>query len=105
MKRVLINLLENAVDAIGESGFVEIRTAFLAEQAKARLVITDTGRGVTPEAKDRIFEPYYSTKKGGTGLGLTIVTSIISDHHGDIRVFNNEPKGTKFVIDLPIGLQ
>ena len=102
---MLINLLENAVDAIGESGSVEIQTAFLAEQAKARLVIADTGRGVTPEAKDRIFEPYYSTKKGGTGLGLTIVTTIISDHHGYIRVFNNEPTGTKFVIDLPIGLQ
>jgi two-component system nitrogen regulation sensor histidine kinase NtrY len=69
------------------------------------MVIADTGRGVTPEAKDRIFEPYYSTKKGGTGLGLTIVTTIISDHHGDIRVFNNEPMGTKFVIDLPIGTQ
>jgi two-component system, NtrC family, nitrogen regulation sensor histidine kinase NtrY len=104
IKRVLINLLENAVDAIGDSGSVEIKTAFLAEQAKARLVIADTGRGVTPEAKDRIFEPYYSTKKGGTGLGLTIVTTIISDHHGDIRVFNNEPTGTKFVIDLPIGI-
>jgi two-component system nitrogen regulation sensor histidine kinase NtrY len=105
IKRVLINLLENAVEAIGNSGSVEIKTSFLAEQNKARLVITDTGRGVTPEAKDRIFEPYYSTKKGGTGLGLTIVTTIISDHHGDIRVFNNEPTGTKFVIDLPIGTQ
>lgn len=105
IKRVLINLLENSVEAIGESGSVQITTAFLAEQAKARLVIADTGRGLTPESKDRIFEPYYSTKKGGTGLGLTIVTTIISDHHGDIRVFNNEPMGTKFVIDLPIGIQ
>ncbi|MBN2224413.1 MAG: HAMP domain-containing protein [Deltaproteobacteria bacterium] len=105
IKRVLINLLENAVEAIGESGSVRIETSFMAEQKKARLVIADTGRGVTPEAKDRIFEPYYSTKKGGTGLGLTIVTTIISDHHGDIRVFNNEPMGTKFVIDLPMGTQ
>jgi len=105
IKRVLINLLENAVDAIGDSGSVRIETAFLAEQKKARLIIADTGRGVSTETKDRIFEPYYSTKKSGTGLGLTIVTTIISDHHGDIRVFNNEPMGTKFVIDLPIGTQ
>jgi two-component system nitrogen regulation sensor histidine kinase NtrY len=105
IKRVLINLLENAVEAIDDGGSVEIKTSFLADQKKARLTIADTGRGVTREAKDRIFEPYYSTKKSGTGLGLTIVTTIVSDHHGDIRVFNNEPVGTKFIIDLPIGTQ
>ena len=105
IKRVLINLLENAVEAIDDGGSVEIKTSFMQDQKKARLVIADTGRGVAPEAKDRIFEPYYSTKKSGTGLGLTIVTTIISDHHGYIRVFNNEPTGTKFVIDLPIGIQ
>jgi two-component system nitrogen regulation sensor histidine kinase NtrY len=103
IKRVLINLMENAVEAIDDTGTVDIQTSFLAEQRKARIIIADTGRGMRPEAKERIFEPYYSTKKGGTGLGLAIVNTIISDHRGDIRVFNNEPAGTKFVIDLPIG--
>jgi two-component system nitrogen regulation sensor histidine kinase NtrY len=67
-----------------------------------RFQVADTGIGISPKDRDRLFEPYFSTKKGGTGLGLTIVSSIISDHHGHIRVKNNEPKGTVFTIEMPV---
>ena len=63
--------------------------------------IIDNGPGIPPEDKGRLFEPYFSTKKSGTGLGLTIVRSIIADHRGYIRAMDNEPKGTRFVIELP----
>ncbi|OQC18196.1 MAG: Sensor protein ZraS [Deltaproteobacteria bacterium ADurb.Bin072] len=62
----------------------------------------DTGPGISKNIKDRMFEPYFSTKKGGTGLGLVIVSRIIADHNGFIRVRDNEPAGTIFSIELPV---
>ena len=64
--------------------------------------IEDTGKGVDEELKLKIFEPYFSTKRGGTGLGLVIVKSIISDHNGFIRVRDNQPTGTTITIELPV---
>ena len=64
---------------------------------------SDDGAGIPPEIKPRLFDPYFSTKKTGTGLGLSIVASIISDHHGYVRIRENDPKGTIFRIELPIG--
>ncbi|MDT8274242.1 MAG: HAMP domain-containing sensor histidine kinase, partial [Desulfomonilia bacterium] len=61
-----------------------------------------TGPGISPKVKERLFEPYFSTKKGGTGLGLVIVNRIITDHNGFIRVKDNEPTGTIFTIELPV---
>jgi two-component system nitrogen regulation sensor histidine kinase NtrY len=66
------------------------------------LTVKDTGCGIAPEIKSRLFEPYFSTKKTGTGLGLAIVSTIISDHNGYIRVRDNRPRGTQFIIELPI---
>jgi two-component system nitrogen regulation sensor histidine kinase NtrY len=63
--------------------------------------VSDSGSGVAPELRARIFEPYFSTKRNGTGLGLTIVSQIIEDHRGYIRVRPNEPRGTRFTIELP----
>jgi len=112
IKRVLINLMENAVEAIDKEkgkkkgerkGEIRIETSFLKYLNMVRLTISDTGMGVTPDGKNRLFEPYYSTKKSGTGLGLTIVNTIVSDHRGFIRVIDNKPKGAKFIIDLPVG--
>ena len=103
IKRLLINLLENSVEAIDGKGEIEIETSFLSHLSIVRLVIADDGRGITPVGKSRLFEPYYSTKENGTGLGLTIVNTIISDHRGYIRVYDNKPRGTKFIIDIPVG--
>jgi two-component system, NtrC family, nitrogen regulation sensor histidine kinase NtrY len=102
IKRVMINLLDNAVAAIENQGSVRIQTVFDPVLEMVRIQVADTGSGIAPKDRDRLFEPYFSTKKGGTGLGLTIVSSIISDHHGHIRVKNNEPRGTIFTIELPI---
>ncbi|MGA2150838.1 MAG: ATP-binding protein [Geobacteraceae bacterium] len=102
IKRVLINLLDNAVAAIGEGGNVDIESGFDQGSRMATFTVADTGQGIAPEDRPRLFEPYFSTKKSGTGLGLAIVNSIISDHHGFIRVKDNEPKGTIFIVELPV---
>ena len=66
-----------------------------------RLEVADDGPGIRDEDRDRLFLPYFSTKKKGTGLGLAIVHRIVSDHHGRIRVEDNRPRGARFVIELP----
>jgi len=101
IKRVLINLLENAVSAMDGKGSVTITTSYDTELRMVSCSIADTGPGIPAEMKARIFEPYISTKKHGTGLGLAIVASIISDHNGFIRVRDNRPQGACFVIELP----
>lgn len=102
IKRVLINLLDNAVAALDqEGGSISIETRYNPELRIATFTVADTGHGITAEDKPRLFEPYFSTKKAGTGLGLAIVNTIVTDHRGFIRVKDNEPKGTKFIIELP----
>lgn len=107
IKRVLINLIDNAVAATEEEnkeggGKVSVVTRFDSELKMACIDILDNGCGVAPDDKQHLFEPYFSKKKTGTGLGLAIVNNIIADHGGYIRVKDNEPKGTKFTIELPI---
>jgi len=102
MKRVLINILDNAIDAIDGKGEVMIALSHKKEENMVNIEIADTGRGIHPDHKMRLFEPYFSTKKHGTGLGLAIVNNIISDHKGFIRVQDNQPCGTRFVIELPL---
>ncbi|MBP1752799.1 MAG: sensor signal transduction histidine kinase [Geobacteraceae bacterium] len=103
MKRVLINLLDNAVAALDGEGRIDIESSYNPELQMVTFAVADTGHGIPPEDKPRLFEPYFSRKKSGTGLGLAIVNTIISDHHGFIRVKDNVPKGTKFVVELPAG--
>ncbi|MFC1591132.1 ATP-binding protein [Thermodesulfobacteriota bacterium] len=102
MKRVMINLLDNAVDSMENAGAITIATAYNKPLELVTIEIADTGPGVPPDLKGKLFDPYFSTKKGGTGLGLAIVSTIISDHSGYIRVRDNQPKGTCFVIELPV---
>jgi len=102
MKRVLINLLDNAVAAVEEKGEITLTTACESSRGVVCLEIADNGCGLAADVKERIFEPYFSTKKNGTGLGLTIVNQIIEDHRGYIRVRSNEPRGTRFTIELPV---
>ncbi len=102
IKRALINLLDNAVESIKEKGKVEVILSYDESLKIARIEIKDTGKGISPEIKSYLFDPYFSTKKTGTGLGLTIVHRIISDHQGFIRVKDNHPQGTIFIIELPV---
>lgn len=107
VKRVLINLLDNAVAALGESALeqkVFLQTRFSEPLKTAVLTVRDTGPGVSEDVRERIFEPYFSTKKEGTGLGLAIVKRIITDHGGVIRVETGPGQGAQFVVELPTGL-
>jgi two-component system nitrogen regulation sensor histidine kinase NtrY len=110
LKRAIINILDNAVAACtarpatqpGERRRVTLSTAYDAALGIARLEIADDGVGISPEARARLFEPYYSTKPEGTGLGLAIVQAIVADHKGFIRVREDVPHGTRFVLEFPV---
>jgi two-component system nitrogen regulation sensor histidine kinase NtrY len=106
MNRVIGNLLENATMAVMGANTAEktikARTSYERLFHIATLEIIDTGPGIPGYIKERMFEPYFSTKKEGTGLGLVIVKSIITDHNGFIRVRDNRPSGTIFSIELPV---
>ncbi|GAB4300018.1 MAG: ATP-binding protein [Desulfuromonadia bacterium] len=101
MKRVFINLIDNALAAIEDEGEIRIETSHDPDLRMIVCTVADTGKGIPPEDRPRLFEPYFSTKRSGTGLGLAIVNSIISDHHGYIRCRDNTPRGTVFIIELP----
>ena len=101
MKRVLINLVDNAIEATDKKGTVVIATEFDRLQGRARLSVSDDGPGIAPEDRDRLFVPHFSTKKRGSGLGLAIVSRIVQEHHGAIRVEDNPPQGARFVVELP----
>ncbi|MGH7828312.1 MAG: ATP-binding protein [Candidatus Binatia bacterium] len=102
IKRALINLLDNAVAAVDVRGEIQISTAYDTAREVVCLEVADNGCGLAPEVRDRIFEPDFSTKKNGTGLGLTIVKQIIDDHRGYIRIRPNEPRGTKITMEFPV---
>ena len=102
IKQVLINLIENAIYSIGnEKGEIKLFIAFRQDLKNITISIIDNGSGISNHEKSRLFEPYFSTKKTGMGLGLAIVNTIIISHKGKIRVEDNEPKGAKFIIELP----
>jgi two-component system nitrogen regulation sensor histidine kinase NtrY len=94
--------LDNAVAAVEEKGEIKISTAYNPVSGIVHLEVADDGCGLASEVRARIFEPYLSTKKDGTGLGLAIVSAIVADHRGYIRVRPNDPKGTRFIIELPV---
>ena len=104
ISRVIINLLDNAVAAteeIEEPGQIIVRLYYDEILKIVRLELEDNGVGVPSEHRLRLFEPYFSTKKGGTGLGLAIVSTIVADHNGYIRVQDNQPQGTRIIIEMP----
>ncbi|HZP39098.1 MAG TPA: ATP-binding protein [Methylomirabilota bacterium] len=103
IKRAVLNLVDNAVEAVGGTGVVVVQTEWLPEAQRARIVVADDGPGIPPEDRERLFVPYFSTKATGMGLGLPIVHQIVSDHGGSIRVEDNTPHGSRFVIELPVG--
>lgn len=102
IKRAVINLLENSVESMDGRGKIRVETVYEPVSGIVKIEVSDTGCGISPEDKVRLFEPYFSTKKSGTGLGLAIVNNIVADHHGYIRVKDNDPVGTRVVIELPV---
>ena len=104
IKRVVANLVDNAAESLKDSVLREIRigTALLETRDAVEIEVSDTGEGVSLDTKEKLFLPYFSTKERGTGLGLAIVARILEDHHGTIRVEQNHPVGTRFLVELPV---
>jgi two-component system nitrogen regulation sensor histidine kinase NtrY len=106
VKRVVINLVDNAVEAMGgrdgaSDGRIVVATEHDGTNGVARIVVADNGPGIPPADRDKLFMPYYSTKRRGSGLGLAIVRRIIVEHGGSIEVADNAPHGTRFTVELP----
>lgn len=116
IKRAVVNLIDNAVEALNSNGngsngsshissekLIVIESMYLKTSDVVRLIITDTGHGIRPLDRDKLFLPKFSTRDRGTGLGLAIVSHIIADHKGRIWVEDNQPCGARFIIELPAG--
>jgi len=107
IKRAIANLVDNAAEAMQDAMLKEITisTSLVASRDAVELAVSDTGQGVSRDVKERLFLPYFSTKERGTGLGLAIVSRIVEDHRGSIRVEENKPFGSRFVVELPIAAE
>jgi len=102
LRRVIENLVLNAIDAMPHGGTLTFRTMTNSNDRFAVFELADTGAGLTAEECERLFTPYYTTKQHGTGLGLAIAQSVISDHHGRITVSSKKGQGTTFHVELPV---
>ena len=101
IKQTVLNLMLNAVQAMGEKGG-ELILGASRHDGEALIDVIDTGPGISPEAIEQIFQAYYSTRRGGTGLGLAMSKRIIQEHGGKITVTSELGKGTDFTIHLPV---
>jgi two-component system sensor histidine kinase HydH len=101
--QVLLNLLLNAVQAIDGAGFVRVDIGL--QDRYARIVVSDTGRGISASDLANIFRPFYTTKGNGTGLGLSLARRIVEEHHGSITVTSTIGQGSQFTVLLPFELQ
>jgi len=100
IKQALLNLIKNAIAAMNEGGTLTIKTE--STGSEVHIYINDTGIGISEENLSKIFEPYFTTKETGSGLGLTLVFKIIKEHRGEISVKSKEGEGSSFMITLPI---
>jgi two-component system nitrogen regulation sensor histidine kinase NtrY len=99
-RRLVVNLVDNAAEAMQESMVKRLYIGTTAAGDTVELMVADTGCGISPEDKEKLFLPYFSTKNRGTGLGLAIVNHIVSDHNAHIRVEENPPQGARFIVEL-----
>ena len=97
LRRVIVNLIDNAAESMEGSAVKELvlRTRFNSDRETVEIIVADSGHGISPEDKDRLFLPHFSTKDRGTGLGLAIASRIMAEHHGSIRVEDNFPIGAQ----------
>ena len=101
IRRVIINLVDNAIEAMERRGQIVLETQLDPSNSVVRVVVADNGPGIPPAEREKLFLPYYSTKRRGSGLGLAIVRRIVAEHGGSIEVGDNTPRGTRFTIELP----
>jgi len=102
MRAAVVNLLRNAKDATPAGGEILVSTALVGDDVLIR--VTDTGAGIAPEVRDRVLDPYFSTKKAGTGLGLATVRRVVAEHGGELSMQTDVGKGTQFTMKLPARL-
>ncbi len=102
LKRAVLNLVDNAVEAVSGRGEVSVETRVAGDGSCVEIVVTDSGPGIAADVREKLFQPYFSTKTTGMGLGLPIVSEIVAEHGGTIRVEDVLPHGTRFVIELPV---
>jgi two-component system nitrogen regulation sensor histidine kinase NtrY len=101
IRRVVINLLDNAIEAMDQKGTIDLETHHDRANSLVRIIVADNGPGIPLAEREKLFLPYYSTKRRGSGLGLAIVRRIVAEHGGSIDVSDNTPRGTRFAIELP----
>jgi len=104
LRSVVVNLIDNAAEALESAACREIviSTKALSDAESIEICVSDTGHGISPEDKDKLFLPHFSTKERGTGLGLAIAARIVAEHGGSIQVEDNFPAGSRFLIQLPV---
>jgi signal transduction histidine kinase len=102
IEQALINLALNAIEATGPGGKITINSRFASKADMVEITVSDTGKGISEEDVDRIFEPFYTTSESGTGLGLAITHGIIEQHGGTVEVESKMGQGTSFIIRLPL---
>jgi two-component system nitrogen regulation sensor histidine kinase NtrY len=102
IRRVIINLVDNAIEAMDRKGRVDIELRHAGAERVIRIIVADDGPGIPAGEREKLFMPYYSTKRRGSGLGLAIVRRIVAEHGGAIEVADNTPRGTKFILELPL---
>ena len=101
IRRVVINLIDNAIEAMEQRGSVDIETQHDRARNLVRVIVADNGSGIPEAEREKLFLPYYSTKRRGSGLGLAIVRRIVAEHGGSIDISHNTPTGTRFAFELP----
>jgi len=102
IKQVIINVLENSIEAMPEGGIIGISSDIDAGNKKIIIEITDTGKGISEDIINMIFDPFFTSKESGAGLGLSISYQIVKAHNGEICFMKNPDKGTKCIIKLPL---
>ena len=103
LRSVIVNLIDNAAEALESSSVknITVETRSKTDLDSVEIIVSDTGHGISPEDKDKLFLPHFSTKDRGTGLGLAIAARIVAEHGGGIRVEDNFPVGSRFILELP----
>ncbi|MCP4155209.1 MAG: HAMP domain-containing protein [bacterium] len=101
MKRIFVNIIDNAIESMQEKGNIEIVSKYNRESQFIKIEIADNGPGISDDDKQKLFVPYFSKKSTGTGLGLAIAHNIIEEHNGMISIVDNNPRGVRFIIEIP----
>ena len=100
MKRALLNLIKNAIIAMPDGGDLRLQTR--REGDNVQIIVSDTGEGIPEELQGKIFEPYFTTRDTGSGLGLTVVYKVVREHGGDLHMDSSPGRGTTFKISIPV---